>query len=336
MKKHNLASFLRLAENQPILDVRSPGEFEQGRLPNSHNMPLLNNEERAIVGTIYKQVGPKEAFKRGLEIIGPKMVHFIEYAESLQSESLLVHCWRGGQRSQSVAQLLGAYGFQVGVLEGGYKTYRCEALAFFEQSLPLIVLTGYTGSLKTEVLHELAGLGEQVIDLEGLACHQGSAYGRQASQIQPTAEHFQNLLFEDFRAKDQSKRIWLEDESMRIGGVNMTEALYHQKNDAPCVFLDIPIEARVANLVANYGNQDVDRLIKATRSIQKKLGKKEAEEVIQYIESGVAPEAARIILKYYDKRYAKSIQEKRNHFSLHLAINSRDPKEIAGRILAGL
>jgi len=336
MKRYPLDKFLELGQSQPIIDVRSPGEYELGRLPHSHNMPLLSNEERADVGTIYKQVNPQAAFKKGLEYIGPKMSGFIDFAENLHNQELLVHCWRGGQRSQSVALLLEAYGFKVGVLEGGYKSYRTAALSFFEQKLPLVVLTGYTGSRKTEVLHELTTLGEQVVDLEGLAHHQGSAFGRQASEIQPSSEQFQNELYETFRKMDLSKRIWVEDESMRIGSVNMMPELYHQKNEAPCVFMDIPKDARIQNLIANYGQMDVPKLIKATKSISKKLGLKEAETAIEHIENGDAEPAARIILKYYDKRYHKAIEDKRDHFVLHLQIDSRDPKELAGEILRRL
>ena len=333
MRQLPLEHFLSLATEIPVIDVRSPGEFEQGRLPNSHNMPLLDNEERVIVGTIYKQVGPKEAFKIGLEFIGPKMSGFIDFAEKLGSEELLVHCWRGGQRSQSVATLLSTYGFKVNTLSGGYKTYRQAAINFFNSPLPITVLTGYTGSRKTEVLHELAKRGEQVIDLEGLANHQGSAFGRQPSEIQPSVEQFQNMLFEEFRKMDLNKRIWLEDESMRIGGVNMTQELYQQKNAAPCVFMEIPIESRIQNLVSNYGKQDEKNLIRATKSIQKKLGIKEAQTAIEHIKEGNAEAAAAIILKYYDKRYSKSIVDKSDHTTLHLTLDSRNPAELAEAIL---
>ncbi len=333
MKKLAIHDFLKLAESTPVLDVRSPAEYEQGRLPNSHNMPLLDNDERAVVGTLYKQTGPKVAFKKGLEFIGPKMSGFIEFAESLKSENLLVHCWRGGQRSQSVATLLETYGFKVNTLDGGYKSYRHAAIQFFTKPLPLIVLTGFTGSRKTEVLHELARLGEQVIDLEGLANHQGSAFGRRPSEIQPSVEQFQNMLFEEFRKMNLSKRIWLEDESMRIGGVNMTQELYHQKNAAPCVFMEIPRASRIKNLVTNYGKQDEANLIRAANSIQKKLGLREAEQAIEFIRQGEAKDAAGIILKYYDKRYAKSIDDKKDHISIHLQLDERDPAILAKAIL---
>ncbi|MFT6865485.1 MAG: tRNA 2-selenouridine synthase [Cyclobacteriaceae bacterium] len=336
MKRLNAQDFLLLSEKTPIIDVRSPVEFEQGRLPNALNMPLFSNEERTVVGTLYKQQGPLIAFKKGLDYIGPKMSSFIRFVEKLESRELLVHCWRGGNRSQSVALLLEAAGFSVSVLSGGYKAYRKTALDFFSQPLPLIVLTGYTGSLKTEVLHVLTDQGEQVVDLEGLACHQGSAFGRQLSQLQPTSEQFQNQLYEAFRAMDLNRRIWVEDESMSIGAVNLVSELYLQKNAAPCVFLDVPQDMRLQNLIKNYSNMSKELLIEATIRIQKKLGQNETAQAIEFINGDEALEAAKIILKYYDKRYFKSIENKMDHLKLHLEINSNDPIMIANEILSKL
>jgi tRNA 2-selenouridine synthase len=334
MKQLDPQEFLSLGEKLPIIDVRSPVEYEQGRLPNALNMPLLSDEERVIVGTLYKQDSPQAAFKRGLDFIGPKMSGFIEFAEGLQSQELLVHCWRGGNRSHSVAMLLETNGFNVSILNGGYKAYRREALEFFDQPLPLMVLTGYTGSLKTEVLYALQELGEQMVDFEGLACHQGSAFGRQESEEQPTSEQFQNLLFQEFRKLDLTRRIWVEDESMRIGRVDLVAELYHQKEQSPHVFLEVARPVRVKNLVLNYRHVSLERLVLATKSIQKKLGKKEARQALEFIDHGDAPEAAAIILKYYDKRYGKAIEEKREHIRLHLETQSSDPMHIAEEILS--
>ncbi len=333
MKRLDPQDFLLQGEKLPIIDVRSPIEFDQGALSNAINMPLFNNEERAIVGTLYKQEGPMIAFKKGLDFIGPKMSNFIRFVEKIESRELLVHCWRGGNRSQSVALLLEAAGFSVSILAGGYKAYRRTALDFFEQPLPLIVLTGYTGSLKTEVLHALAACGEQMVDFEGLARHQGSAFGRQPAQLQPTSEQFQNQLFERFRKWDLAKRIWVEDESMSIGGVNLMESLYHQKNAAPFVFLDVPVEVRLQNLLKNYSAMPKELLIQATERIQKKLGKNESAQAMNFIHQGEALEAATIILKYYDKRYSKSILSKKDQSLLHLETRNDDPEMIAKEIL---
>jgi tRNA 2-selenouridine synthase len=336
MKRLNVLDFLDSGKNHPILDVRSPGEYEQGRLPNALNLPLFTNDERVEVGTLYKQEGPLIAFKRGLDIIGPKMRQFVEFVERLNSKEVLIHCWRGGNRSQSVALLLEAAGFDVSILIGGYKSYRSMAVDFFSQPLPLIVLTGYTGSQKTEVLQALKNQGEQVVDLEGLAHHLGSAFGQMQESEQPTVEQFQNSLYEAFNVLDLNRRIWVEDESMRIGRVNLVEAFYSQKNAAPCVFLDVDRSVRVQNLVRNYRHLPKSYLLKATDKISKKLGVKETKEALRCIEEGRAEEAAEIILMYYDKRYYKSILAKEKHTKLHLVTQCDNPEEIAEELLERL
>lgn len=336
MSALDLQEFLSLRDKLPILDVRTPAEYTQGHILQSHNMPLFTNAERVEVGTLYKQQSPQIAFKKGLELIGPKLVSFIEFAENLGSQEVLVHCWRGGMRSQSVATLLGAYGFRAHTLRGGYKNYRQQTLAYFEKPLPIMVLTGYTGSMKTQVLQEMAKMGEQVVDLEGLASHQGSAFGRQGQEIQPTSEQFQNMIFEAFRPLDLKRRIWLEDESMRIGGVEMMVSLYYQKNAAPYVFLEIPREVRVQNLIKNYEYKSEEKLIRATESIRKRFGTKETEQTIAHIKAGEAEEAANLLLTYYDRRYYKSIAEKGKQIKLHLETESDDPETIAKQILERL
>lgn len=336
MSAFELQEFLSLRNKLPILDVRTPAEYEQGHIHHSHNMPLFTNEERVVVGTLYKQQSPQVAFKKGLELIGPKLVSFIEFAEKLGSREVLVHCWRGGMRSQSVATLLGAYGFKAHTLRGGYKNYRQHALSFFEKPLPIIVLTGYTGSMKTQVLQELQKLGEQVVDLEGLACHQGSAFGRQGAEIQPSSEQFQNLIYEAFKPMDLKRRIWLEDESMRIGGVEMMVSLYYQKSAAPYVFLDIPREIRIQNLIKNYEYKSEEKLIRATESIKKRFGVKETAQTIAHIKAGEAEAAAQLLLTYYDRRYYKSIAEKEKQIKLNLPTSSDDPLQIAKLILEKL
>ena len=336
MQRVDLETFLELGKKLPILDVRSPIEYHAGHLPNALNLPLLSDEERVEVGTLYKQVSPQAAFKKGLEYIGPKMAPFIEYAEGLNSEELLIHCWRGGQRSQSVALLMDSYGFKTRVLEGGYKNYRTTALGYFQQPLPLLVLTGYTGSRKTQVLHALRDLGEQVVDLEGLARHQGSTFGRPFDCEQPTVEQFQNSLYEVFRPFDLSRRIWIEDEPMRIGSVNLVPDLFRQKNSAPYIFLDVTKEARIKHLVKNYGGHPVEKIIEATLGIQKKLGGNETKEALTHIRAGNASDAAYILLKYYDRRYQLSIEKHQPQIKLHVTVGEEEPETVAKKLLSEL
>jgi len=334
MQQVDIHTFLDLRDQRPVLDVRSPGEYEQGHIVHAHSMPLFDNEERAEVGTLYKQKGREPAIKRGLDIVGPKMRPFIEYVESMNTRDVLLHCWRGGMRSASVGWLLETYGFDVTTLEGGYKAYRRAALDYFEQPLKLKVLTGYTGSMKTEVLWALRERGEQVVDLEGLANHQGSAFGNRLCDGQPSSEHFQNKLFEAFRPLVRQRRIWVEDESFAIGKVRLIKPFYDQKECSPQIFLDVPQAQRVQHLQRNYGRLSADKLIEATDSIRKRLGHEKADMAQERIAAGDLATAAGIILTYYDKRYRKAVERKKELIEVHLEDASNDPEVIAEKLLA--
>lgn len=326
-------SFFDVKDEFPLLDTRSPSEYAKGHIPKAHSFPLFTDEERAEVGTSYKQKGRKAAIKSGLRRVGPKMEEFVEKAEAFGSQAFLMHCWRGGMRSETLAWLLELYGFEVKVLKGGYKAYRRALLNFFGQALELRVITGATGSKKTKVLHEMAKMGQQVIDLEGIACHQGSSFGTQATVGQPTTEQFQNELFEAFRNLDTERPVWLEDESFRIGQVEMIEPLFHQKEAAPHYHIEIPYSERVKALTKDYGEIPKERLIKATNRIRKRLGHERTEAAVQHIERGDLEEAVVIILAYYDKTYFKGIQKKSERISEKLSFNSSDPQRIAETLI---
>ena len=189
--------FLTLAKEHSVLDVRSPGEFAHAHIPGAHSLPLFTDEERKVVGTAYKQESQQKAIKLGLDYFGVKMVKMVEEVEGIvdrwqmtdgskknkvdnvdiKNKIVLVHCWRGGMRSAGVAWLLDLYGFKVYTLVGGYKAYRNWVLEQFEKEYPIRIIGGFTGSGKTEVLHSLAKKGENVIDLEKIASHKGSAFG---------------------------------------------------------------------------------------------------------------------------------------------------------------
>jgi len=320
VKRYVLNEFLREASGLPLLDVRSPAEYETGHLPGAISFPLFSNEERVEIGTLYKQEGKPEAIKRGLDIIGPKMRQFIEKAEALESTQLALYCWRGGMRSESMAWLFERYGFETVVLEGGYKTYRRTVMQFFEQQLPIVVLTGYTGSQKTRLLHLMRESGAQVVDLEGLANHQGSSFGNRKSTGQPATEDFQNMVYEAFIPMDLNRPVWIEDESKHIGLVSLPDALYDQKSSCPHVFVEIDPWERVDFLVEDYGGLSAEQLISATRSIQPKLGNEKAAKAIAAIGEGDLKTAAGLILTYYDTRYRKSIQRKSTLIQQHYRI----------------
>jgi tRNA 2-selenouridine synthase len=300
--------FLSRCPSMPVLDVRSPGEFIAGHIPLAVQFPLFTDQERAIIGTLYDQEGRNAAVKKGMELVGPKLKSFIESAESFKSSEFALYCWRGGMRSESMAWLLDLYGFKTHILKGGYKSYRNHLSSlFFDRKLPLRVITGYTGSAKTEILHILGAKGEQFIDLEHLANHKGSCYGSIGSCPQPTAEHFQNLVFEQIRKMDLNRPVWIEDEGLRIGQVWMPEGLFHQINESPHFFIEMDVRQRIKRLVKEYGSSPKEQLIDATRGIAKKLGLEKTNKAIELIQLGQMEKAVEIILIYYDTMYHKSI-----------------------------
>jgi tRNA 2-selenouridine synthase len=309
----DIDTFLDLRESHPVLDVRSPGEYRHAHIPGAHSFPLFDDEERKQVGTAYKQESRELAIKIGLDYFGPKMRALVEQAESISalsgSRTLLVHCWRGGMRSGAVAWLLDIYGFQVHTLIGGYKSFRRWSLAQFEKEYPLQLIGGYTGSGKTDLLQALKNKNETILDLEGLAHHKGSAFGNIGQPEQPSQEHFENKLALALlkAAGEQTARIWVEDESQRIGQVNIPGAFWEHMRRSSVCFLDIPFEKRLAYIVQGYGSLDVQRLCDATDRIRKKLGDKNATEAIAFLQNGQITEAFDILLSYYDKMYKKSL-----------------------------
>ncbi len=302
--------FLERAAHWSVLDVRSPGEYAAGHLPGAHCFPLFDDRERAQVGTTYKQIGSHEALLVGLELVGPKMRSLVERARHLApAKEVLVHCWRGGLRSESVAWLLTTAGFTAHTLEGGYKAYRNHALASFRSIPPLMVLGGATGSGKTAVLRALQARGEQVIDLEALARHRGSAFGGIGQGEQPTTEQFQNDLHHVWQQLDPTARVWIEDESFSIGQVKLPLELWNVMKARPLVVLEVPRAARIQRLVQEYGSLDRLELERAVVTIQKRLGGLRTQQTLQALTDGQWAEAAGYLLAYYDKSYERCLKK---------------------------
>lgn len=326
MGKLSVAAFLDKSKKLPVIDVRSPAEYAEGHIPGAVNIPLFDNEERKKVGTTYKQVGQKEAFLLGLELVGPKMRSFVEKAQQIALEGeTLVHCWRGGMRSESFAWLLNTAGIKAYTLEGGYKAYRKHALAAFQQFPNLIVLTGETGSGKTNILHALAELGEQVIDLEAIARHRGSAFGGIGLGNQPTTEQFHNNLYQYWCTLDTTKPVWIEDESFCIGQVKLPHELWDQMVKAPVVKVTLPKNIRIKRLVEEYGKYDRNTLRSAILKIQKRLGGLHTQQAIEALENDRLEEVADILLYYYDKSYQRCFNKKDTKFIKEILCSTDDP-----------
>ncbi len=310
--KIKIDQYLSQFSNLPLIDVRSPGEFEKGHIPGAFNVPLFNNEERAEVGTMYVQHSREKAIELGYKFVTPKLTSFIVDSQAIAPENIVaVHCWRGGMRSAAFAQHLSDNGFEtVYLIEGGYKAFRRHALKTFEQAFDLKILGGYTGSGKTHILESMQEMGQQVVDLEKLACHKGSAFGGIGNKAQPSVEQFENDLFQEFRTLDFSRPIWLEDESHNIGHVKIPMPLFKQMRSQVLYFLDIPVDARTKLLVEEYGQCDNADLENSLLRIHKRLGGLATKNALQYLLEENYSEVAKIALFYYDKSYKAGMKSR--------------------------
>ncbi|MDB5281217.1 MAG: tRNA 2-selenouridine synthase [Bacteroidota bacterium] len=325
-----IEEFLKQSNDHLTIDVRSEGEFAYGHIPHATNLPLFNNEERKIVGTIYKQKGQNEAILEGLDIVGKKMADFVRFVQpKIKDNKVFVHCWRGGMRSGSMAWLFNNFGYEVGVLKGGYKSYRHNVLDWVGKDYKFIVVGGRTGSGKTEVLLKLRELSEQVIDLEGLANHKGSAFGALGQPAQPSTEHFENMMAGELKKFDLKKRVWLEDESKTIGRVFLDLHLWTHMLQAPLFVVDLPLDIRLKRLVNDYGENHMEGLEQSITNIQKRLGNQQMKLAIDALRAKDFAGAAQITLQYYDKAYDKSIAIKEGRQIIRLSFDEDNIEQIA-------
>jgi tRNA 2-selenouridine synthase len=317
-----------------VADVRTQAEYADGHMAGAFNIPIFSNEERAEIGTIYKHAGREAAILAGFTLTGPKWADLIREAERIAPDKhLLVYCWRGGMRSGAMAWAFDLYGFNTSVLKNGYKAYRKAGIEAFGREYPFVVLSGYTGTGKTRTLQEMKKLGEQVIDLEDLAQHQGSAFGSKGIMNQPGQEQFENLLAAELLKMDPGRRIWIEDESASLGKRVIPGNLFRQLSLAPVIRLDIPLEERHAFLNEEYGRLDKAFLIGSVERIAKRLGGLATKTSLLAIEEGRIGDFIAEVLVYYDKTYLKG-QSKREPSAVHpLALTGINPPENAKRVI---
>ena len=250
-------ALLRLDDYSAVIDARSESEFALDRLPGAVNWPSLNDAERALIGTEYKQVSPFAARKRGAALVARNVAAHVErhVADKPPGWTPLVYCWRGGKRSGALATVLDQIGFRVHVLEGGYQGFRRAVVVELEM-LPARfawrVVCGPTGSGKSRLLAAIARAGGQVLDLEAIANHRGSVLGLVPGGAQPTQKAFDTALWHALRALDPARPVFVESESKKIGELHVGEALVQRMRASPCVWLELPIEARVALLIDEY------------------------------------------------------------------------------------
>lgn len=295
-------------ERWQVVDVRSPGEFRAGHIPGAANIPLFSDEERAIVGTLYTQNSPEEAFREGLRIAGLRMQGLVDQVKALDGtpgKEILIHCWRGGQRSKAVQWLFNFSGTPCERLEGGYKSYRTALHTYFNEfKFELRILGGCTGAGKTEILNALAARGEQVLDLEKLANHKGSAFGSIGEEPQPTSEQFENNIFLACLTFDVNKPVWIENESRSIGKAHLPEGLWKAMKRSVLYSIDVDKDIRLKRALRYYSEPvNIDSLKIAFEKIHDRLGGLDYKNAINALEAGDIETAASIALKYYDKAY---------------------------------
>jgi len=308
----NVEQFVTLLAEGDVtpIDVRSPGEFEEGTVPGSVNVPLFNNEERSEIGIIYKHQGVKAANDRGLEIVSAKLPGFIRELQSLNGRKVFF-CWRGGMRSRTSATLLSLVEGKVYRLQGGIRAYRrwvVETLNNYKLNIPIVVINGYTGSGKTKILRSLHEKGYPVLDLERLAAHRGSIFG--GVGLEPNNQRtFDSLLVHELIRLRNSPCILMEAESRRVGKVTLPPFLIEEKERTPQLFLELPTEVRVRNILEDYEPElHKDACLEAFSRIERRIHTPAAKDIRRALESDDFAEGVRLLLEYYyDPLYEHTI-----------------------------
>lgn len=297
--------------SRPTIDVRSPAEFAAGHIPDAVNIPLFSDSERAEVGIAYKNRGRNHAIGLGLRLVGEKADALLQSLSQFdEGQGVFIHCWRGGMRSEAFNWLACRTGLVATRILGGYKAFRRAAHQSFAEPMKIVILSGYTGVGKTVLLQDLKAAGEQVIDLESLACHRGSAFGGIGQPPQPTVEQFENDLFTRWRLLDTSRPVWLEDESQSIGRVNLPLPLWNQMRAAPGIFAEADRESRIELLVREYGDLPSEALGDAIGRVKKRLGGLRYQQAMAALEDKQIAEFADIALRYYDDAYNTASQKR--------------------------
>ncbi|PZX53335.1 tRNA 2-selenouridine(34) synthase MnmH [Algoriphagus chordae] len=330
----SLDEFWSLRDQYPMIDARSEGEFAQSHIPGAINIPILNNSERIVVGTLYKEKGSEEATIKGFELVGPRF-HLIlrETLKKFPDKKIIIYCWRGGMRSQILSWLLSMVGFEVYRLKGGYKTYRTYTFELVRKDWNLIVLGGKTGTGKTRLLQKLQESGEQIIDLEGLANHKGSSFGSIGQPAQPTVEQFENLFAEDLRRLDGKQSIWVENESKKIGRTILPQEFYAQMLSAPLIDIQKSLKERIDLIAEEYAILPADELILAVLRLKKRLGGLRTSQAIEAIVEGNHADWISNMLIYYDKAYSFDLDKHSAGKTIQLDLTGIDPDTSIKKLL---
>ncbi len=294
-----------------LIDTRSESEFEHAHFPGAINIPLLNNEHRILVGTCYKKEGRDAAVRLGFELVGPLFSSFVKKVDELaKSKQVLVYCWRGGMRSGIMSWVLNMAGYHTDTMKGGYKAFRRFVLDQFIVPRKLAVIGGHTGTGKTDLLMLMQKSGHQVIDLEGLACHRGSAFGSLGMKEQPRNEQFENDLALQLYKMIDEQFIWVEAESRSIGRIKIPDQFYFQFIAAPLFEINLPVQERVERIKKDYAHFSNEELSGCMNKLEKRLGGLKLKEALTALEEKRTEDWISILLEYYDKNYSHSLDSR--------------------------
>lgn len=346
MQNPRVATVAQLSDFDEIIDVRSPAEYAEDHIPGAISAPVLDDEQRAEVGTLYTQVSPFAAKKRGAALIARNVARHLEtqFSDKPKQWKPLVYCWRGGQRSGAMAHILAQVGWSTGRLNGGYKTYRRQVLADIESlpgTLDFRVVCGPTGSGKSRLLHALQEQGTQVLDLEALAQHRGSLLGNLPDDAQPAQKMFDSRLWDALRQFDKQRPVFVEAESKKIGLINTPESLLNQMRVSNCVLIDAPVAARVQLLTEDYAHflTDPALLIQRLTPLLPLHGRQVLDHWQMLAEQGKWAELVeKLLAQHYDPSYRRSTAK---HFSrlpeaTILKLDSLDSRTLRSIAHAGL
>ena len=312
-KRKELEKFISF--KGPLIDVRSPSEYYKGHLPNSINIPLFDNDERSIIGTIYKKEGRKKAVIEGLKFFEKKMELLLDnlfmsidsykdISENNNEELFIrIYCSRGGMRSQSIAWLLEKFKFNLITLKGGYKIYRRWVLDSFAKKLNIIVIGGKTGTGKTRLLSLLEKYKYQTIDLEGFACHRGSSFGGLGMKEQPSNEQFENIIAEKLNSFKCSNNIFVEAESANIGKCKIPHEFFNQMKNSRRIEILRSESNRLDELIDTYSVFKKEELQESVLRIKKRLGPQRTKTALESINNEKWDLVCKSVLDYYDKCY---------------------------------
>lgn len=333
----SIEEFLQKSGTACIVDVRSPSEFSSGHIPGAFSIPLFSDREHAEIGTLYKQKSRIDAVMHGLDAAGPKMKTILNEIISLKDNTgkpdIMLHCFRGGLRSQSVRWLLELAEIEAPILSGGYKSWRRYAQNLFEKDYRLIILSGQTGCGKTAVLNEMEKSGEQIIDLEALANHRGSVFGGVGKGPQPTTQQFENNLAERLLKMNTEKRIWIENESPLIGSVYIPKPVIDKMRNAPIIQISLPSDEREKRILREYGNFDPKEMEPLILRLKKFLGGSDCKRAVESLYNGNLHETVSILTAYYDKTYTHYQKKYNRPADGSISFNKDRPDRIAAKLI---